>query len=325
MISSIEQYLAELKKEMTGSDRATVQDALSDAEEYLRTALDGAVKDKAHLSEAEALAPIIERYGQPSEVAAAYKEIEKRTPPTFGRAPAKPFVTAAPVSSKPPVTPVPPSASTAAAVPDTRNIFVKFFGVFAEGRTWGAFFYLMLAMFTGIVYFTWAVTGLSVSAGLIVIIIGVPILFLFMMSFRGIALLEGRLVEALLGVRMPRRPLFTRQDLGFWGKVKNLFLDGYTWTALIYMIVQMFLGIIYFSVFISLFAVSLWLAVYPIFGLATNSPAFVIGDYGYFFSGWVVPLGIIGGVLLLTATMHLIKYTGKMHGAWAKIMLVRES
>ena len=42
MINSIEQYLAELKKELAGSDRATIQDALSDAEEYLRTALNSA-------------------------------------------------------------------------------------------------------------------------------------------------------------------------------------------------------------------------------------------------------------------------------------------
>jgi hypothetical protein len=325
MISSIEQYLVELKRELAGSDRATVQDALSDAEEYLRTALDGAVKDKARLSEAEALATIIERYGQPAEVAAAYKEIEKRTPPTFGRTALKPVLVAVPVPPKPAAAPVPPSPTVVTAAPDTRNFFAKFFGVFAEGRTWGAFFYLMLAMFTGIIYFTWAVTGLSVSLGLLVIIIGVPILFLFMLSFRGIALLEGRLVEALLGVRMPRRPLFTRQDLGFWGKVKNLFFDGYTWTALVYMVIQMFLGIIYFSIFVSLLAVSIWLPVANIIGLSMNLPMFVIGDFAFYSAGWwVAPLSVIGGVLLLTATMHLIKYAGKLHGAWAKLMLVRD-
>ena len=42
MINSVEQYLAELKQELAGSDRATTQDALSDAEEYLRTALSSA-------------------------------------------------------------------------------------------------------------------------------------------------------------------------------------------------------------------------------------------------------------------------------------------
>ena len=330
MINSIEEYLAELRKELSGSDRATVQDALSDAEEYLRIALDGAVSDTAHKTEAETLAPIIERYGQPAEVAAAYKDLEQRTPPAFGRRDMNAVTPAAPM---PPVSPVPPAAprppmpaavQAAIAVPDTRNIFAKFFGVFAEGRTWGAFFYLMLAMFAGIVYFTWAVTGISVSAGLIVLVVGLPIFFLFLLSVRGIALLEGRLVEALLGVRMPRRPLFTRQDIGFWKKMKNLFTDGRTWTALIYMLVQMFLGIIYFSVFISLIAVSFWLVVQPIIGLAADVPVFVIGDYGYYTSGWVLPFSVIGGVLLLTATMHLVKLTGKAHGAWAKLMLVRE-
>jgi hypothetical protein len=319
MINSVEEYLKELKKEMAGSDRATIQDALSDAEEYLRTALDSAVNEIVHKSTAEALAPIIERYGQPPEVAAAYKEIEKRTPPAFGR---RVYKDVQPVVAVPPVPPAPPIPPI--AVPDNRNIFAKFFGVFAEARTWGAFFYLMLAMFLGIIYFTWAVTWLSVSAGLIILVIGLPILFLFLLSIRGIGLLEGRLVEALLGVRMPRRTHFTRKDIGFWQKMKNLFVDRYTWTALVYLFLQMFLGIIYFSVFVSLIAVSLWLVVQPVVGLAWDVPSFVIDNYGYYTNPWLLPVSIIGGVLLLTATMHLVKLTGKIHGEWARLMLVRE-
>jgi hypothetical protein len=248
-------------------------------------------------------------------VAAAYKDIEKRTPPAFGRQAVREVKAALPPPPPMPVTP---------AAPDTRNIFGKFFGVFAEGRAWGAFFYLMLSMFIGIVYFTWAVTGLSLSAGLLVLIVGLPIFLLFLMSVRGIALLEGRLVEALLGVRMPRRPLFTRQDIGFWGKIKNLLLDRYTWTALVYMFFQMVLGVIYFSVFVSLFSASVWLVVGPIIALSLDIPIFIIGNYGYYTAGWLLPFTIIGGVLLLTATMHLVKLTGKAHGAWAKLMLVRE-
>ncbi len=180
-------------------------------------------------------------------------------------------------------------------------------------------------MFIGIAYFTWVITGLSVSIGLVVLIIGLPIFFLVLMSVRGIALLEGRLVEALLGVRMPRRPLFTRKDIGFWGKMKNLFLDGYTWTSLVYLVLQMFLGIIYFTVFVTLISVSLWLVIWPIFSLALDIPMFVSGDYGYYMTGWLLPFSMAGGVLLLTATMHLIRWTGKIHGAWAKLLLVRES
>ena len=38
MINTIEEYLSQLKEELAGNDRATIQDALSDAEEYLRNA-----------------------------------------------------------------------------------------------------------------------------------------------------------------------------------------------------------------------------------------------------------------------------------------------
>jgi uncharacterized membrane protein len=316
MISSIEQYLSELKQELSRCDRATIQDALSDAEEYLRTALDGAAESATGAPVGEALPDIIARYGTPQEIAAAYREIESRTSPALGRP--------VPKEIKAPLPPLPPQPPVAPAVPDTRNIFAKFFGVFAEARTWGAFFYLMLAMFLGIAYFTWAVTGLSVSAGLLVLIVGLPIFFLFLLSVRGIALLEGRLVEALLGVRMPRRPLFSRKDISWWQKMKNLFSERHTWTSLIYMLLQMPLGIIYFSVFVALIATSLWLVFKPVSELVFNAPSFIIGDYGYFTPAWALPFAVIGGVLLLTATMHLFKYVGKAHGTWAKIMLVRE-
>jgi hypothetical protein len=322
MINNVEQYLAELKRELAGSDRATMQDALADAEEYLRTALDSALKEKPHVSATDLLTAIIDKYGQPKEIAVAYKEIESRTVSSFARPVFKEARSPSPPAAV--VPPSPPPLPAAPAVPDTRNIFAKFFGVFAQAKTWGAFFYLMMAMFLGIAYFTWAVTGLSVSVGLLVLVVGVPIFFLFLLSVRGIALLEGRLIEALLGIRMPRRPLFTRKDISWWDKMKNLFSERHTWTAMIYMLFQMPLGIIYFSVFVALMATSLGLVFKPISELVFNVPSFVIGDFGYFTPGWLLPFTVIGGILLATATMHLVKYAGKAHAAWAKIMLVRE-
>ena len=45
MLKNVDEYLLELKKELKGSDSALIQDALSDAEEYLRTALENALED----------------------------------------------------------------------------------------------------------------------------------------------------------------------------------------------------------------------------------------------------------------------------------------
>jgi uncharacterized membrane protein len=309
MNNGIERYLSQLKKELTGSDRATIQDALSDAEEYLRTALSSA--DPA-VPVADALAAIVEKYGSPAEVAAAYKEIESRTPPSFTR----------PAYQEPerPAEPAPVTPAAAA----TRPFYLRFFGVYADPRAWGALLYLIFALGTGIVYYTWAVTGLSLSLGLLVLIIGIPIAALFLLSVRGIALVEGRIVEALLGIRMPRRPLFSRRDIGWWQKIKGMLASRHTWTAIVYMILQMPLGVIYFTVIVSLVSFSVWLIGRPIFELALDLPAFATSSYYYYTPEWVMPFSIIGGILLLTLTMHLVKLTGRGHGRWAKVMLVQE-
>jgi hypothetical protein len=196
--------------------------------------------------------------------------------------------------------------------------------VVIEPRAWGALLYLLFTLATGIIYFTWTVTGISVSLGLLILIIGIPIAGLFILSTRGLALLEGRMVEALLGIRMPHRPLFSPNDKGIWAKFKALLIDKYTWFSMVYMLLQLPLGIFYFTVFITLIAVSLGLVAAPIVGLVFNQPMFVINNTQYFLNGWVLPFTVIAGVLLFFLTLHLAKAIGGLHGKLAKTMLVRE-
>ena len=305
MINNVEGYLAELRKELSGSDRATVQDALSDAEEYLRTALSNV---PSGITQAEALGSAIEKYGTPAEVASAYRQIESRTPPTL-----------APDHTE-------PQAGMTARQPvrsDKRPFYARFFGVFAEPRAWGSLFYLLFALVTGIIYFTWAVTGLSVSLSILILIVGLPIAGLFLLSVKGIALVEGRIVEALLGVRMPRRPRFSEMKPSLWQRFKGLLNDKRIWFSIIYMLLQMPLGIIYFSVLITLAAVSLGFIFWPIASLVLGEPVFVISPHEYFATGWLIPVTAVAGVLLLTATMHLAKAAGRAHGALARALLVR--
>ena len=42
---------------------------------------------------------------------------------------------------------------------------------------------------------------------------------------------------------MPRRPIFTNNNLSLWGRFKSLITDKYTWFTLAYMIMQLPLGI----------------------------------------------------------------------------------
>ena len=295
MISKVEDYLVELRKELSGCDAATVRDAEADAEEYLRNALEKVRQADPAASEANSLQSIIKKYGSPEEVGASYRDLEKR---------ARPYL--APQKAQ------------------NRTFLAGFFGVAADPRSWGALFYMFLSLGTGIAYFTWAITGISVSFGLLVLIIGLPLAVLFILSIRGLAILEGRLVEALLGVRMPRRPPFQEKKPGFWAKLKALLADRYSWFSLLYMILQLPLGITYFTVFTVLMSTSLWLIAQPIVQLVFGQPAFNYGsDTQYFFNGWVMTLGVIAGIILFFGTLHLSRWTGRLHGAWAKLMLVR--
>ncbi|MBN2074826.1 MAG: sensor domain-containing protein [Dehalococcoidales bacterium] len=303
MIQTIEEYLSKLKKELAGCDRATIQDALSDAEEYLRTALDKEMADTT-LTEEEALSQIIEKYGSPEETAFAYREIESRLAPALIQET--------------------PRSGDSEPVKKERKGFVKsFFGVVIDPITWGSFFYLMISLATGIFYFTWVVTGLSLSAGLLVLIIGLPFLAIFILSVRGIGLIEGRVVEALLGVRMPRRQPYSRRNISLWERYKAIITDRHTWFTVVYMIIMLPLGTFYFSFFITLIALSLSGIAIPVLQLGYDIPVFYIDGVRYFLQGWVLPFTVIGGILLGIIILHLMRYTGRIHGALAKAMLVR--
>jgi hypothetical protein len=306
MGSSIEEYLRQLKKELAGCDRAITQDALADAEEHLRNAIDNAGETFPGISEADVLDKIIEEYGTPDEVASAYRQIEL------------------PIASTPAQVHYPEESPKEHRYKekDERPFLKRFFGVFADFRAWGAFLYMLFSLLTGILYFTWAVTGISLSAGLIILIIGLPFTGLFLISVRGISLVEGRIVEALLGIRMPRRPQFSRKVVGLWPRFRNIIVDKHTWLSIVYMILQLPLGTIYFSVFITLIAVSLSGIAMPILQLGFEIPVEINGN-AYYLDGWMFPLTVVAGVLLATLTMHLAKYIGCMHGMLAKSLLVR--
>jgi uncharacterized membrane protein len=296
MINSIDGYLDSLKDALKGCDSATIQDALSDAEEHLRTAIDQGLEESDKVVEADILINVIEKYGTPDEVANAYRDIEDRIRPALARA----------------------------QVSSNKSIISRFFGIFADAGAWGSLIYMVFALVTGIIYFTWAVTGISIGLSMIFLIIGIPIIILFLYSVRGIAFVEGRIVEALLGERMPRRSKFTNKNIKLWDRIKNLLTDRSTWTGILYLILQLPLGIIYFTVMIVMITVSIASIFAPLARVIWNLPIMNFGNGYYEIPLVLLPLMTLVGFLMLTITMHLAKFVGKIHGRYAKAILVSE-
>jgi Putative sensor len=311
---TIASYLDALRAALAGAPPGLIADALADAQDHFR----GAQAASPGLSEAQ----IVASYGTPEDVAAEYRASD--TPAALPSA-VPVFRQEQPVAGSP---------------------YPGFFGVMRDPVTYGALLYMLLALPLGVFYFSWSVTGLSLSLGLLVLIIGIPFFALFVGSIRMLAHVEGRVVEALLGVRMPRRLPASLQHLGFWARVKDMFLDPRTWSSIAYMLLMLPLGIFYFvcavvglSLSGALAAIGLW-DVFDFMAVRVNVP----GENGYgldFGHGgleinhvpdWMTPLmhtplpGLLWialGVLVFFCLAHLARGIGYLHGRIAEHLLVR--
>ena len=88
---SIPEYLEQLRAALAGSDPALVQDALYDAEDYLRSEW----AEHPELDEASLLASVAGSYGAPSEVADIYRDTEVTVHRALRVPPPKPRVSMA--------------------------------------------------------------------------------------------------------------------------------------------------------------------------------------------------------------------------------------
>jgi len=296
MIKTVDEYLDQLKDALSGSDPALIQDALSDAEEYLLTAQESAQAEHPHLAKKESLQHIIDKYGAPQEIASAYREAE-------------PFM-------------APSSAATKKLA--KQSFLTRYFGVISDPRAWGASLYAIMSFLTGIIYGLWVLFGISLTLITLLLIIGIPVTGLFLLSVRGIALMEGRIVEALLGVRMPRKPVFVSRELGWKEKFKSLITDSHTWKSLLYMILHFPLGLVLGGITLVLFSFSLKAILYPLLDGVFGRPLITLGSQAFHTSPWLFPLVSAAGIMLFALTLHFIKMIGSIYGRFAKAILVKK-
>jgi uncharacterized membrane protein len=293
--ASIKAYLDALKLCLKGQPPALIQDALADAEEYLRAEQAQTPEE----SEAQMLARVVETYGTPHEVAQEYIAMEQTVSSPF------------------------PAREDETAVEKGPGLF----GVLVDPRAYGALIYMLLSLATGIFYFTWAVTGMSLTLGLAILIIGIPFALLFIGSIRVISWVEGRVVEALLGVRMPRRLPSQEEGGTIWQRIKRMLADGRTWSSLIYMILQLPLGIIYFTVAVVLGVTSGSVIAGGFYELATGKNVVRLDNYPELDALLSTPHGlvlvIIAGLIGILLTLHLARAIGFIHGKIAEALLVR--
>jgi hypothetical protein len=288
---TIPEYLDQLRAALKDADPALVQDAQYDAEEYLRSEL----AEHPEWDEPTMLANVATSYGAPEEVADIYRDKETQVENALRSPPA----------------------------PQRKTPWGKFFAVLADPLAYSSLFYMLLSLATGIFYFVWTITGLSLSLGLCILIIGLPFAVLFVSTVRALALVEGKLIESMLGVRMPRRPLYADRGKPFGARIKAMFVDPRTWSTLLYMIVKLPLGIIYFTFAVIGVTLPLALAVSPITKAIFGIGFINFDDMAIAPPLWALPLTLPLGIVLFCITLHMARGIGALQGALAKNFLVR--
>ena len=261
---TVNAYLAQLRRALKGAPAGLVSDALADCEDHLNSE----IAQNPDLNETQILAGVVETYGTPEEIAEVYRDMETTI-----------------------TTPFPQPESQG----DERRF--GFFNVVSDPRTYGALLYMLLALPTGIFYFTWTAVGIALTLGFAILIIGVPFALIFLASIR----ILSKIKEALLDIR--------------------------TWSSMFYMLLRLPLGIAYFVIAIVGMTVSLSMIGSAFWGLVTGQVQIQISEAPYLQHILHTAPGLIVvaliGVLLFFVTLHIVRAIGWVHGKIAEGLLVR--
>ncbi|GLH72705.1 hypothetical protein GETHLI_12070 [Geothrix limicola] len=206
-----------------------------------------------------------------------------------------------------------------------------FFGVLASRRAYTTLLYLLLSMATGIFAFTFAVTGLSLSLGLAILILGIPVMAAFLGGTRLLSVGELHLLKALVGAEGSEAPHLLPRGEGFWARLKALVADPRTWTSLLYFLLLLPLGILYFTLMVTSLSVSLSLLLAPFARLFEAMGWFRgwfsadLGGFGWTFLHPNLTAFLCGlaGLALVPLTFHLALLLGRFQIWLARHLLVR--
>ena len=196
--------------------------------------------------------------------------------------------------------------------------FLKFKAV-TNRQTYLNILYHLLSFPTGLIYFIFIVTFLSVGIGLVVVWIGIPILIGLLAAVYGLSTFERFMAIKMLGVDIPSRRKQKAAE-GLWNKVKALISNPETWKGMLYLLIKFPLGIISFSITVGLIAASVGLAATPILS------AFHRTDWGVWSERlYSSPVAVIAtcvlGVILAFLTLHILNGAAKLYAKLAKILL----
>jgi hypothetical protein len=142
-------------------------------------------------------------------------------------------------------------------------------GPYRDHRTYATLAYLLLGLPLGILDFTLVVTGLSLGVGMLVTLVGIPLLAGTLLLVRALAALERRLAWSLLQAPMPRIGTEARDHAGLsWSGLGRLARSRRTWAEMGFELLRLPFGIAGFTVAVTVVSLMGWGLAAPIVAAA---------------------------------------------------------
>ncbi|MDX2675833.1 sensor histidine kinase [Streptomyces sp. NY05-11A] len=140
-------------------------------------------------------------------------------------------------------------------------------------RHWRELLYVLLGLPIGIVLFTFAVTMLSLGAGLLVTFLGVPVLAAGLASCRGFGAVERARARGLLGLEVDAPEPLRPRGSGPMAWMGAVLKSGTSWRNVLYAVVQFPWAVFSFGVTVTMWSFGwsmltypLWFWVFPVYG-----------------------------------------------------------
>lgn len=178
--------------------------------------------------------------------------------------------------------------------------------------------YLLLALPLGVLWFTLIVTLVSTGIGLAITLIGIPVLIGTVYAMRWMAQAERGMVRGMLGrdVEVHYR---TSDDPRWWPAFQARLADPQTWKDLVYLVVQLPLGIVWFTLTVVFISVPVTLLGAPLYFYAVPDGVDV-GVWNIDTVGGAVALMLLG-LPIAWLSLRAIDGLAFLHGQWATFLL----
>lgn len=194
-----------------------------------------------------------------------------------------------------------------------QSLLSQTLGSVIRPQTYRNLLYLLLALPLGILYFVLLTTGLTLGIGLVVTLLGIPLLIAVVVGSRRLAAFERAVANKLLGLAIQAPDdVETGVDEGIWSRARARLLARSTWMGFCYLFVKLPVGIASFTLVVTALTVSI--------GLLTAPLTYSLVEDGIQLGVWTIdtlPEAIVAvpvGIIALGITTYILNQAARLSG-----------